>query len=69
MSNSPSKDNNPWKQIEGKYTWHQSKLNETPKIFLHLLSPDDFLKAIKEIEVTYEEVNPTEKLTYENPLL
>lgn len=60
MSNSPS-ENNYWIEVKGEYIWHQSKLEETPKIFLHLLSPDYFLKAIKEIEVTYEEVKPNKK--------
>ena len=59
MTNPPIEENNPWKQIEGKYTWHQSKLQETPSIFLQLLSPDDFSKVIEEIEVLDPEVVTT----------
>lgn len=56
MTNSPSEENNPWKEIQGKYTWYESKLKETPKIFLKLLPPD---KYASEIEVLDPEVVTT----------
>ena len=47
-----------WKSNDEKHIWHQSKIEETPSIFMKLLPPDEFAKNI---EVFEPELVTTEK--------
>lgn len=50
MTDLPSETSNQWIATEGKYVWHESKIEETPKIFLKLLPPDQYASEIEVID-------------------